>query len=94
GEQFILEEDRDGGHGCKSTGNIAERWKQDRGLKYYYNCAKSPDLSAIESSFQPLKQWLSNTGHWDIDSLQSRAEKGWNKEVSQAYINKQIESME
>lgn len=78
--------------------NIVRKWKDEHGLKegvnQYFNPTKSPDLSVIENSFQPLKQKLSIIGHWDPESLRRRAEEIWDHEVSQEYTNKQVKSME
>lgn len=94
GEKFIMQEDRDSGHGVAENNNKVRRYKKEIGLEYYFNPGKSPDLSVIENAFSPLKQKLANTGHWDEASLQKRAENIWDNEVSYDYINKQIESME
>lgn len=75
-ERFILEEDRDSGHGLADNNNKARRWKVEHGLEYYFNGPKSPDLSVIESCFQLLKQFLSNTGHYDEETLKKRAKEG------------------
>ena len=53
GEKFIMEEDRDSAHGMAENNNIVRRYKEEIGLDYYFNPSKSPDLSVIESVFQP-----------------------------------------
>ena len=94
GDSFILEEDRDSGHGPNDNYNKVRKYKNEIGLDFYFNSPKSPDISVIESSFQPLKQFLAHTGHFDIETLKQRAEKGWNEHLSQAFINKQVQGME
>ncbi|KAF2193554.1 hypothetical protein K469DRAFT_734875 [Zopfia rhizophila CBS 207.26] len=61
--QFILEEDRDSGHG-PSKSNIVRTWKQKHNLQHYFNYHSSPDLSPIENCWQPPKQYLAIEG-WD-----------------------------
>jgi len=94
GEQFELEEDRDSGHSPADNNNQVRRWKAKHGLNSWFNGPKSPDLSVIETCFQPLKQFLSNSGYWDEEMLQKRAEEGWNDHVSQDFINRQVLTME
>lgn len=48
GQHFVLEEDGDSGHGPGKS-NIVRTWKEQHGLKHYFNCASSPDLSPIEN---------------------------------------------
>ena len=93
GDQFELEEDCDSGHGPAHNGNKVRKYKEKIGLQYYFNGPKSPDLRVAESCFQPLKQSLSNSGHWDEKTLKERAEEGWNYHVPQHLINQQVLSM-
>ena len=93
GEDFILEEDDDSGHGAADNNSRARRWKKEKHLNYYINASKSPDLSVVENAFQPLKQELSNTERWDEEKLFQRANEAW-KYVSYEYINNQVASME
>ena len=69
GEDFILEEDRDSSHGPAENQNLVQRYKDEISLRYYLNPPSSPDISVCEKSFQPLKHFLSNTGHWDKKTL-------------------------
>lgn len=96
GEKFTMEEDRDSAHGMAENNNIVRRYKTEIGLDYYFNPTKSPDLSVIESVFQPFKQKLSNTGHWDEESLKRRACAIWDadKPISYDFINRQVDGME
>ena len=62
GQDFILEEDGDSGHG-PSKKNIVRTWKQEHGLRFYFNCAGSPDLAPIENCWQTPKQTLKKIPH-------------------------------
>ncbi|KAF1977077.1 hypothetical protein BU23DRAFT_662430 [Bimuria novae-zelandiae CBS 107.79] len=46
---FVLEEDRDSGHGT-SKSNIVRTWKQANSLNSYFNYSSSPDLLPIENA--------------------------------------------
>lgn len=51
GEEFVLEEDQDSAHGIMRYGRgIVQTWKRDIGLKNYFNCSGSSDLSPIENA--------------------------------------------
>ena len=86
GEDFILEEDRDSGHGPTENKNPCRRYKKEIGLKYYFNASKSPDLYIAENTFLPLTQELSNTGHTDIAELNEQSEWIWDHVISKEYI--------
>lgn len=49
GQKFVLEEDGDSGHGLSKKPNIVRTWKENHGLKHYFNCSSSPDLAPIEN---------------------------------------------
>jgi hypothetical protein len=49
GHNFALEEDGYSGHGSRGH-NIVKAWKQENGLKHYFNCAGSPDWVPIEKA--------------------------------------------
>jgi hypothetical protein len=64
---FVLEEDRDSGHGV-GKGNTAatmlvKEWKQNNSLKSYFNCSGSPDFAPIENAWQPCKQYVRKFPH-------------------------------
>lgn len=61
GEDFVLEEDGDSRHGSGKS-NIARDWKDERNLKYYFNCFHSPDLSPIENCWQVPKKKTATLG--------------------------------
>ena len=93
GERFVLEEDGDSGHGSANNNNIVRKWKEEHGLKYYLNAPKSPDFSVIENCWQPVKQWLSKSDHWDDKSTIEAIQTGWRDHVSQEFINTLVLSM-
>ena len=93
GDIFELEEDRDSGHGPEENNNKIRSWKAQYELRPWFNAPKSPDLAVIETCFGPLKQFLSNSGHWDEETLRARAEEGWRNHVPQEFINKQVLTM-
>lgn len=48
--------------------NIVRNWKDEHNLKYYFNCANSPDLSPIENCWQVPKQTVGRQPHWDVET--------------------------
>ena len=48
GEDCMLEVDGDSGNRLGKS-NLVRDWKDEQNLKYYFNCAQSPDLSRIEN---------------------------------------------
>jgi hypothetical protein len=91
GDDFILEEDNDSGHGTGKQ-NIVVSWKKKHGLKHYFNCSHSPDLSPVENCWQPPKQFLKRFPHWDEFETRDLAIEGW-EQVSQRFINERVDSM-
>lgn len=91
-EQFVLEEDEDSEHESKKN-NPVKRWKKTHELKYYFNALKFPDLSIIENCWQPVKQWLSRSDHWDDATTLDVIITKWRDHVSQEWINSLIEEM-
>ncbi|KAF2023194.1 hypothetical protein EK21DRAFT_95113 [Setomelanomma holmii] len=57
GDDFVLEEDDDSGHGPGKS-NIVRKSKQDNKLEHYFNCHSSPDFALIENCWQPPKQYI------------------------------------
>lgn len=74
-KDWVLEEDGDSGHGPGQS-NPVQKWKKDNGLKHYFNCAYSPDLSPIENAWIAPKAFLRKYGHWDDDSVWALALEG------------------
>ena len=91
GDDFCLEEDGDSGHGT-SKNNIVRKWKEENGLKSYFNCASSPDLSPIENCWQPPKQYIRKFPHWDEATTVGLIHEGW-ATVSQNFINSKVAEM-
>jgi hypothetical protein len=91
GQDFVLEEDGDSGHG-PSKKNIVREWKEKNNLEFFFNCAQSPDLSPIENCWQPPKQHLRKYPHWDDETTKGLILQGW-ANVSQKFISDKIRSM-
>ena len=91
GDDFVLEEDGDSGHGT-SKSNIVRTWKKENRLESYFNCSNSPDLSPIENCWQPPKQYLKRFPHWDEFETRELAIEGW-QSISQSFINERVRSM-
>ena len=72
--------------------NIVRTWKQENKLKYYFNCASSPDLSPTENMWQVPKQELRKYPHWDDHTTKGLIYEGWSH-VSQEYINEKVSTM-
>jgi hypothetical protein len=91
GHDFVLEEDGDSGYG-PGKNNPVRTWKENHGLKHYFNCSNSPDLSPIENCWLPPKAHVRKFPHWDDSTTKELILEGW-EQVSQEFINKQIDSM-
>ena len=89
GDDFVLEEDGDSGHGTGRTRNAVKTWKESNHLNHYFNCSSSPDLSPIENCWLPIKQHLRKYPHWDDATLKELILEGWTQE----FINKRVRSM-
>ena len=92
GDDFILEEDGDSGHGKRGVNSKATRWREENNLLYYANCPHSPDLSPIENAWQVPKQIIGKIAHWDDATCIEAIKEGWAK-LSQKTINKWVEEM-
>lgn len=92
GQQFVLEEDGDSGHGPGKKKNIVKTWKEENNLKHYFNCHDSPDLSPIENCWQAPKQTLKKYPHWDDQMTRELIQEGWD-ELKQKTINRWVDSM-
>ena len=92
GKDFVLEEDRDSSHGTGKSNKI-RAWKDAHDLKYYFNCADSPDLSLIENCWGVLHRHIANTVVWDDEHLKKEMEWAWEHLVTQEFINEQVKTM-
>ena len=88
---FVLEEDRDLGHGPGKS-NIVRTWKEQNNLESYFDCHNSPDLAPIENCWQPVKQTLRKYPHWDDATTKELIYEGW-IHVTQKFINKKVVSI-
>lgn len=91
GQSFILEEDGDSGHGLGKK-NIVRTWKEQHKLRYYFNCASSPDLAPIENCWQAPKETLKKYPHWDDTTTRELIREGW-EGLSFKRINEWVDSM-
>jgi len=93
GDQFVLEEDGDSGHGGGNSGkrNIVKAWKEEHGLKHFFNTPGSPDLSPIENCWRAVKQYVKANFRLGSD-LKKLILEGWRR-ISQETINKMVDSM-
>jgi hypothetical protein len=92
GDDFILEEDGDSGHGLiPSKRNPAWVWKAAHPeLEWFKNAPQSPDLSPIENCWQPLKEKIKREPHWNGEKLKREIVRVWDEEVSQEWINRMV----
>ena len=93
GDQFVLEEDGDSGHGGGNSakGNIVRTWKEKHCLKHFFNTPGSPDLSPIENCWRAVKQYV--RANYRIGSdLKALILEGW-RQIRQETINKMVDSM-
>ena len=91
GEELVLEEDGDSGHGTGKS-NIVRTWKKQNNLTSYFNCSNSPDLSPIENCWQLRKQHLRKYPHWDDATTKELIVEGW-EAVTQEFINAKVREM-
>ncbi len=92
GDNFVLKEDGDSGHGYDTASNLVKRWKETKGLKSYKNYAGSPNFSTIKNGWQVPKQHVRKHVYLDINVLRELATKCWPK-LSQDTINKWVDEM-
>jgi len=98
GDDFVLEEDQDSGHGIGPNHRNShkcpiQRWKQAHGLKAYFNASSSLDLAPIENAWQPVKQYIRKFSHWQVEETRELAAEGWYNNLSQEWINECILTM-
>lgn len=93
-QAFILEEDTDCfAHGSASKVNAAQQWKEEHGLRCYFNCGESPDLSPLDSLWPPKKQWqIEPLKDWEDSTLQQAVRDVW-AGIDQERINMWVDVM-
>jgi transposase len=93
---FVLEEDRDSGHGISvkltPATKLVKDWKEANSLTSFFNCSGSPDLSPIEDCWQPTKQYIRKFPHWQKQDTIRLATEGWER-IEQDWINKKIDEI-
>ena len=90
GDDFVLEEDNDSGHGPpRNKTNIVVDWKHKHGLEHYFNCPGSPDLAPIEDAWQPTKSHIRRYIHWEPDETRTLAQEGW-EGIDMDWINRHV----
>lgn len=92
GEKFVLEEDGDSGHGTGQGHNVVKAWKEEHGLKHFFNTPHSPDLSPIENCWRAVKQYISANISITGLGLMELVLAGW-KRIPQPKINQMVDSM-
>lgn len=88
-QSFILEEEVEAfAHGGASKVNQVQGWKDAHGLRYYFSCLDSPDLSPLDSLWPTGKQWQQPQAlkDWDPDTLKQAAREAW-EAVDQERVN-------
>jgi hypothetical protein len=90
GHDFVLEEDNEPGHGPDS--GPMKVFKDDMGLRYYVNCARSPDLTPFGSCWDVLKQDMAESGLAAAPNVFHFAQERW-RELDQEVINRWVDSM-
>ncbi|KND89988.1 hypothetical protein TOPH_05266 [Tolypocladium ophioglossoides CBS 100239] len=93
---FVLEEDGEAfAHGGLSKVNAVQQWKEAAGLRHFFNCGDSPDLSPLDSLWPPHKQWQREEPlrDWDDETLRQAAREGWAGLLDQERINIWVDFM-
>lgn len=76
---FVLEEDSDAfAHGSLSKVNPVQQWKEANGLRQYFSCGESPDLSALDAVWPTSKQWVTGPlADWEDETLREVVREAW-----------------
>ncbi|KPM39516.1 hypothetical protein AK830_g7046 [Neonectria ditissima] len=77
---FVMEEDAEAfAHGSASKVNLAQQWKEDHGLRCYFTCGDSPDLSPLDSLWPSRKQWTvaEPPKDWEDETLRRLVRETW-----------------
>ena len=96
GHNFVLEEDRDSGHGCGERSrykNQVQLWKESHGLEHYFNASSAPDLSPIENCWQVPKSMVKRFASMEPDWIEELVSEAWYESLKQETIDKWVLSM-
>ena len=66
-------------------------WKEEHGLKHFFNTPGSPDLSPIENCWRAVKQYV-KANRYPGSDLRLLILEGWRR-IDQTSINKPVDSM-
>ena len=89
GHDFVLKEDGDLGHGSGWATRV-RKWKEEQGLKTYFNCAHSP--TPIENCRPIPQSRVRKYPHWGDSTWEELIREGWAR-VSQEFINSKVDEM-
>ena len=99
GQNFVLEEDGDAGGNGGGKSSRVRSWKNKHGLKYFFSCGSSPDLSPLDNLWQPPPQQHQPFQgrkrkylHWDELTTKEMIYERWSH-VSQKTINDSVSTM-
>lgn len=75
-EPFIIAEDKDAAHGM-GRDSYVRKWKDEKGLSYYFNERGSPDLALKDNCWMPLKANARRHPHWDDQTVRGLCIDRW-----------------
>lgn len=83
GDDFVLFEDNDSGHGT-SAHNIVRTWKEAVRLKYLFNAPRAPSINPIENAWRAPDHAVNQNARMcdTADELFAVAEEAWRSNVS------------
>ena len=90
-QEFVLEEDSDSGHGTGKA-NLVCIWKQQHGLKSYFNFTMFPNLALTENCWAIRKAHVRKYPYLDDAKLEELIYEGLAC-VSEEFINSQVDKM-
>ena len=87
----LLQEDNDPSHGTRKQG-LAQRLKQDHGIKSLFHPAQSPDLNPMEACWNILKQRARRRIWHTIEELKEILQDEWSK-ITMKEVHARIATM-
>jgi hypothetical protein len=87
----LLQEDNDPSHGTRKQG-LAQRLKQDHGIKNLFHPAQSPDLNPMEACWNILKQRARRRLWHTIEELKEILQDEWSK-IAMQEVHTRITTM-